>query len=333
MSSCKLKENTANDWMMSDLESTAAGLMNNFNLLQQYPDLRIEPCIDIIELSFENRYFNDIRNSLVQEFGSYKPVKTKRGMVFKFYEPGKHDLTLQPQGNNWGRLFTLNQPTMDIQQRVNNCFTLLNISPNLSYIELATDFFTENLLELRDQLEATLYVKDKTGAVVKLDNSFYIGSRKKNSKVIDLYVKKEMGLIWVRLEVRLTQRMIKKLGLKFPVTAAGLNFGEFFSFKVFRADEVLKRELRFVNKQYTQDDLAKKLGFAILRSWMRGFLQREYGGKTVLMEKLDWLKNKENRYPRNPALYVDDVNNGQATIVLINAFWRSYPFSRITHRA
>jgi hypothetical protein len=191
-------------------------------------------------------------------------------------------------------------------------------------VELATDFFTEHLLELRDQLEATLFVKDKTGPITKLDNTFYIGDSNQSSKTIALYVKRDMGLIWVRLEVRLKQQAIKKHGLQFPVTRVELNFGEFFSFKVFRADKVLKRELGLVNKQPTQNDLEKKLCLASARSWFSSFLQRGFGGKTALMEKLELLKKA--KYPRNPALYVAEVMNGQAAIDLINIFWRSWKF-------
>jgi len=44
------------------------------------------------------------------------------------------------------------------------------------------------------------------------------------------------------------------------------------------------------------------------------------------MEKLELLKDKKNKYPRNPALYVEDIINGQTTIDLINVMWRSWKF-------
>ena len=104
MNSAKLKANNVNDKIMSDLEVVAAGLMNNFNLLQQYPDLKVVPCIDKIRLSYENQYYAALKNGIVQEFGSYKPVKTKGVMVLQFYEQGEHIITIEPQRNNWGRL-------------------------------------------------------------------------------------------------------------------------------------------------------------------------------------------------------------------------------------
>ena len=191
-------------------------------------------------------------------------------------------------------------------------------------MELATDFYTENVYELREQLEATLFVKDKTGPIKKLDNTFYIGHPNKSIKTIALYVKRDMGPVRLRLEVRLKQQAIKKHGLQFPVTRVELNFGEFFSFKVFMADKVLKRELGLVSKQPAQNDLEKKLCLASARSWFSSFLQRVDGRKFPLMEKLELLKKAE--YPRNPALYVAEVINGQAAIDLINIFWRSWKF-------
>jgi hypothetical protein len=294
----------------------------NFNL-QQYPDLTIVPVIDKIRLSYKDENWckthERLTENLEKRFGWARSAFINNEYeVDQYYRRRRLAVSVEPRRNDFYRSITLHQPDMETQERVKYCFDNVVkegiVKPILSYVELATDFYTEHAMCLRKNLESILHVNNQRRSIILFKNTLYYGHSNKSVKTIVLYDK---GVNRLRLEVRLKRAAIKKYNLQFPLTGEQLDFNKYFNLCVLDIDKICELIAWKQAIKENLDLLTKQLLKPTIRSYI---MRNEDVTQASLMERLQSIA--KDKIKRNPALFLRPIHNGQMIKDTLNYLWR-----------
>lgn len=171
--------------------------------------------------------------------------------------------------------------------------------PNVSFLELTFDSYTNQPQELFDLLDTNLFMKYNRSNPKKHKTTSYQQPVVK-SKGMRLYIKEINGQFSVRLELMLRRTPIKKLGIKLETLDRDLRFQDLSRFFDFRQFDI-ENYLRIVNKRSAQNFKEKRHNKPILkRNWWTQedslalqFTHNRYGIEGFLEDK-NWLENKSD---------------------------------------
>jgi hypothetical protein len=198
-------------------------------------------------------------------------------------------------------LFYLHQPSRPVMYQFHAVFRRLGLFPLIKKIELAWDFYVNNVWGFQEMIEQHLFLKHQRSPSKKDRNTYYTNDLRKSVKGVRVYPRpKEFDYRdCVRLELEIHRPKIKKLGIEFPLQAhhLDLDFMNFFEFRMIDLDKIYnyfvkdsgnKRRMAEINSRragYGQ------LGLRHVEDWIR------YLAEMPLMEAVELLKSEDYGIP------------------------------------
>ncbi len=138
----------------------------------------------------------------------------------------------------------IQEPTKCLLQNIYELSDFLSSPINLSQLEIAIDFYTENRIILKKFIEKHLYLKYSRTDSLSVGTTYYPGDVRKPVKGIRLYPKSINNRPAVRLELVLKRSAIKRNGLSPTLSNLDtLYFDKFFDFREVDMDKLLNSRL------------------------------------------------------------------------------------------
>jgi len=201
-------------------------------------------------------------------------------------------------------LMKLHQPGNEMMSTVDAIFKSLGISPIISKIELAWDFFTSNTdcaFELKEFLERHLFLKYQRNSSIRIKDTFYTNDLRNSVKGVRVYLRPKDSQSQykdhVRLELELHRSKIKQMHIDFPIRPENLDrdFRNYFEFRKWDSQKLYNYMIKENRKQIADANYRKpksgQLGFRVIESWLR------YVCNMPLMQAVEHLKSKEHGVP------------------------------------
>jgi hypothetical protein len=285
------------------------------------PAFKLNPTIDKIKLgSIPARFLNRI-SGLLEENGFKKGrVTTPKGKYDRnrrfndgmtgikiFYNLGNSERGAYPI------YIEINDPTQEIIDLLNSFFRRFSISPNISQLEIAFDFITDEPGRLRHLLDKHLFLRYQWFPSFRYKNTTYTTDLRKSCKGTRTYPKIINGQKVVRLELVLNRKIVKKLKLEFPLRSIEkTDFKKYFSFKKLRLTQLLayrfranEQEIENLNKK---EDWDAQLLLRQIENWERIFIPED-PWEEELMPHVEALK--KSRFPNYNRFLKDEDDLNQ----------------------
>lgn len=142
----------------------------------------------------------------------------------------------------------LDEPDGIMMEAVNGIFNTLKIVPFVSKIEIAWDFYTNQVLQLKDWMEGHLWLCHNRKGFSWCEKTSYISDLRQSVKGIRIYPRPKDAIhrTHLRLELELHRAIIKRLGIQLPITSEQLpsDFAKFFRFCQIDFEKLEKAHLR-----------------------------------------------------------------------------------------
>ena len=233
---------------------------------------KIHTTVDKIVLTRVYTSLEDIHNQLIENGKTQKDTGTRRkdGTV----DVNRRLRTYRLHGKEIAILYTaylpenlpqdlsiiIHEPDHTIMEEVDVILQILNTSPSVSKIELAWDFYTNQAILLKMWFRDHLWLcYNRKGCSTYKDydddprykNTDYISNPRDSTKGIRVYPRPigSSPSEYLRLELQLNRPVIRKMGIKFPLTPSQLSidYKKFFRFCCIDYDRLVKSYLRHLN--------------------------------------------------------------------------------------
>lgn len=197
-------------------------------------------------------------------------------------------------------LMRVHDPKKELTALLQAFFQYHSVGRLLSKVELTFDFETERRADLFEFLRATLYEKhNKSGMGKEYQTTFYTNKRDR----VRVYFKTKGNGRFVRLELILHRRDIRRLGLDFPLSNIDdLDLSNFFQFRRIDQEAIIKYIIKKHRRKF--QELAKQgrqASMELLRRTIEGRVKAIFGEEETLMGKIIALKKyggMEKQYSR-----------------------------------
>ena len=240
-------ENTTNNrlWANSYIEF--------FYFFPKLTEINIKTTIDLIVLSCEASDIKLLDNELQKYYkvqadhwlseGSFKRKKVyanSAGTIDLMYDSKSFN------GNFYKPmiLFYLHQPGRSVMYQLDAIFKKLGLFPLVKKMELAWDFYVNNVRGFQEMIEQHLFLKNQRNPSQKFKNTYYTNDLRKSVKGVRVYTRPKEFVYrdCVRLELEIHRPKIKKLGIEFPIQAhyLDLDFRNYFEFRKIDLDKIYK---------------------------------------------------------------------------------------------
>jgi len=228
-----------------------------FYFLPKLTEINIKTNIDLIVLSCEETDFK----LLDEELQNYYKVQADHGLSEgnfkrkKVYTNSAGTIDLIYRSKRFdGKfykpmfLFYVHQPGRSVMYQLDAVFKKLGLFPLVKKIELAWDFYVNNVWGFQEMIEQHLFLRHQRNQSRKVKNTFYTNDLRQSVKGVRVYTRpKEFDYRdCVRLELEIHRQKIKKLGIEFPVQARhlDLDFRNYFEFRMIDLDKIYKYYVR-----------------------------------------------------------------------------------------
>lgn len=197
-------------------------------------------------------------------------------------------------------LMRVHDPKKELTALLQAFFQYHGVGRLLSKVELTFDFETERRADLYEFLRATLYEKhNKSGTGKEYQTTFYTGKKDR----VRVYFKTKGNGKFVRLELILHRRDIRRLGLDFPLSNIDdLDLSSFFQFsridKEALTNYIINKHRRKLQELERQ---GRQASMELLRRTIEERVRATVGVEETLMGKLISLKKcggMEKQYSR-----------------------------------
>lgn len=282
------------------------------------PEFIIKTKIDLLKISIQNQDVKDLIYDFLVSNGfesihHYKLDKinyaynwqlknlTTNTLVEMIYGKDEDDYFLP------GLIVKIHDLDEEFWQSLGMVFKEFDVNPNLSYLELAFDFHSNERRKVQRFLVDHLFMKyqriakpkknqktkPKKNQTVKskwCKTTFYYNPRK-FGKNLTVYLKEENDLV-VRMELRLRRRILKRMNIQFPLSDIdSLQFHNFFSFMEINIEK-LRKYLIWCERERIKEINRRRPGYGNLviqqiDSWMSSILD----DSRSLREKVEALKS------------------------------------------
>ncbi len=131
-------------------------------------------------------------------------------------------------------MITLDDPNKEAIELLHSLFRYCHMKPKLSYVEIAFDFFTNDLSGLEDWLRAHVFLKHQRQEAMRQEETSYTTNLYKSVKGTRQYKKNIGNNGFLRFEPVLKRPILRKKGIEFPaLNVESLDFSVFFDFRNF----------------------------------------------------------------------------------------------------
>jgi hypothetical protein len=288
----------------------ANNYIGDFYFPLKIPDFDIKTSVDLIILSGIRAKFSMLDNAMKKHFKVQQDYRSpnvnfRRERVYKNHT-GSIRLLYDPVKNNnympYQFLMYLRQPNTEMITLIVRIFRSLGISPLISKIELAWDFYsstTPGAYMLKEYIERHLFLKYQKSPSRKYKDSFYTNDLRKSVKGVRLYLKpiKSDYKDFVRLELELHRTKIKQMGFDFPVTLDQLDrdFRNHFEFRKWDAPKLYRYMINQNRRQIAdakfRSPKSGQLGLRVIESWVR------FVCNMPMMKAVEHVKSKAHCVP------------------------------------
>lgn len=209
-----------------------------------------------------NSFLCDKGFTCTEDTYPYKDKRHKKRLKYEHNEiaydgePFRVELFLYPDEFGWTGITTkIFYPTKEVLGWFIDYFSKIQM-PKVSYIEFTFDLYTNQPQKLADLLNTYLHMQRNRQESNVLHTTFYQQKNPK-SKGMKIYIKGEMLLCPVRLELTIRRRIIRALEISLDTLEEKLkefDFSKYFSFK--RLDK--EKYIRALNRRSKQNFLKMK---------------------------------------------------------------------------
>jgi hypothetical protein len=145
-------------------------------------------------------------------------------------------------------MFILDEPDQLVMETLSKIFDDLYGNISVSKIEIAWDFYTNQVSSLQNWMERHLYLRYNRKAHNKYRNTFYTGDLRKSVKGIRIYPRPKDSATptYLRFELELHRHIIRKNHIEFPLTMEmlSLDYSRYFNFCTIDYDGLKKTLFR-----------------------------------------------------------------------------------------
>jgi len=190
-------------------------------------------------------------------------------------------------------LLKIHDPNKKVVSLLHKSFINHKINPILSFVELTFDFFTDEVVKIRDFVNSYTFMKNARSKPGKINTTYYLNNLRRSARGMRTYPKSELKCF--RIEVTLKRQLLKRLNLSFPFKSIdSLDLTRFFLFRMVD-QESLYKYLIWSNRKLIEKIDQKRPGFGNLvvcqiSSWINSIVIDDYGRTTPLMNQIAALK-------------------------------------------
>jgi hypothetical protein len=310
--------------------NTANNYKDDFYFTLKLPDFDIKTSVDLINLSGIRTKFSMLDNAMKEHLKVQQDYPLSKGNFRRkrVYEnhTGTVDLFHQPVTGikymPYQFLMYLHQPNTEMITLIDRIFKSLGISPLISKIELAWDFYTSTTpgaYVLKEYFERHLFLKYQKSPSWRFkdeedkdEDTFYTNDLRKSVKGLRLYLKPEFSnhKDYVRLELELHRAKIKQMHIDFPLTPDQLDrdFRNHFEFRKWDAPKLYRYMINQNRRQIANANFRSpksgQLGLRVIESWLRTVCNMP------MMKAVEHLKSKAHCVPNYYRFFVpmDELN-------------------------
>jgi hypothetical protein len=267
-----------------------------------YPNFTLQISIDYFTLSINGNADQYTLRDILTSIG-FKPIRKDRldkgnyQMHWNFKNPD-NGITVEVFYASKkicfpSLLLKINDPDKVMVTQLHEIFFKNKITVKLSFVELTFDFYTDNVIRLREFLKSFTFMRNSRSKPGKKKTTFYLNNIRKSVRGMRIYTRPEWKK--VRMEVTLKSQILKRLGLSFPFDSIdSLDVARFFSFKLINR-ESFQNYLIWSNRKLIEEIDQKRPGFGNLvvcqiHSWINSIVLDDYGRTTPMMEQIALLK-------------------------------------------
>ncbi|MGO8761137.1 MAG: hypothetical protein ACLP2P_04020 [Desulfobaccales bacterium] len=273
------------------------------------PDFTLRASIDWLSLSYIHlRFLNPICDLLsANGFKRTKKNPLSKGKFNRTKTYCDNDISIQLfyDMRFKGELIPttrieIHDPSKEILHLFHSYFSKFSIFHKLSQVELTFDFYTENLEDFQEFLDNKLYLRYQKQKSFNIEDTFYTTDIRTATKGTRTYLKPEDNPEFVRMELVLSRRVIKRLGLSLPLSNIdALNLKQFFIFAYIDSNMLTNYIVR-KNKQEIKRVNQRRPGYGniikqTIHQWVRGITHREY--ESEFIKQIESLKDKDRGVP------------------------------------
>ena len=197
-------------------------------------------------------------------------------------------------------LMKIHDPNKEILDLFHSYFNKFAIFHKLSQVELTFDFYTRDLQDFNEFLNNHLYLRYQKQESFNIEDTFYTTDIRKATKGTRTYLKPEDNPEFVRMELVLSRRVIKRLGLSLPLSnIEALNLKQFFIFAYIDSN-LLTNYIVKKNKQEIKKVNQRRPGYGniikqTIHQWVRGITHKEKENEFI--KQIEALKDKDKGVP------------------------------------
>ena len=307
-----------------ETRKAAEGVPNNYinNIYFPIPKYNIKTKIDYLTISLRNTDIdkNIISNILIVfEFRSVSNKKLDEGsyrfkqsfmnsdniVIELFYHPKKQYLPLMQM--------KIHDPNRELLELLHAIFRYHSIYFNLSDVEVTFDFYTDDVVKLREYLKQHLFLRYQRSNSFPYKTTFYTNNIRKGSKGMRVYSRQ--GWNHARMELVMKSQLLKRLNLTLPLHSIdSLDLSRFFQFMMLDRDKLQRFLIRCNRKQIIEAD-QRRPGFGnLLRQQINSYVNRvtsdDRGDDESLMKKVENLRSKKFGIPNHSRFFkpLDEFN-------------------------
>jgi hypothetical protein len=297
---------------------------NNYinSIYFSFPIFDIKTSIDFLTLSVPEKddpYF--FRNILIPlGFKSIRNDKLDSGnyrMKWSFKNPDDNVIVevFYSCQSLWlpSMLVKIHDPNIEFLNLLDSFLSSNNIHFNLSYLEMTFDFYTEEVIKLREFLKTHLFMKQQRSKSGHKGTTFYTNNLRKSVRGMRVYSRP--GWNHARMELVMKSPLLKRLNLTFPLHSIdSLDLSRFFQFMVFDKERIHKY-LCWRNRKKIMEAEKRRLGFGNLirqqiRSWLNCYMINDHGDYEYIMKINEKLRSGRLSLPNHSRFLhpLDDFN-------------------------
>lgn len=278
------------------------------NYPNPYPDFTVKTSIDFLTLSIKENVDQQTLKSILISIG-FKSVRNNKldngnyqmEWIFKHPDTGvTAEVFYAPKELCFPSMSVkLHDPNLEVVNSLHQSFIKNKINHKLSFVELTFDFFTADVIRLREYLKSFTFMKNARSKAGRKETTFYLNDLRKSVRGMRIYTKPNWD--HVRMEVTLKSPILKRLGLSLPLASIdSLDVTRYFLFKSID-QEHLRKYLIWSNRKLIERLNRKRPGSGDLvacqiTSWINCIVMNDRGGSSPLMDQVGAFK-AENAIP------------------------------------
>jgi hypothetical protein len=292
-------------------EKTAERVSNNYSNNIYFPisKYNIKTKIDYLTISLRNTNKDVISNILTAfEFRSISNKKLDKG-PYRFKQSFKNsdniviELFYHPKAQYFPVMqMKIHDPNRELLDLLHSSFKDYSIPVNVSYVEMTFDFYTEEVIKLREYLKTHLFMTQQRSKSGRKRTTFYTNNLRKSVRGMRVYSRP--GWNHARMELVMKSQLLKRLNLTFPLHSIdSLDLSRFFQFMVFDKERIHKY-LCWCNRKQIMEAEKRRLGFGNLirqqiRSWLNCFMINDHGDYEYIMKINEKLRSGRLSLPNH----------------------------------